>query len=240
MLSRLRFIAPRFTSAKSTFVAIFAITGGLFAFPSFEEAKSAADQGSAKGQGIVATYYAIGWQTSKNPVLAVSYAQQSARAGDPLGKFRLGALLRNGEGITKDEALGLRLQNEAAAIWGKGFDEGDPFAMTAVGVALFQGKVVTQDKARAAQLYKKAADMGYAPAQFNYAMCAKDGQGIPINPDLCLAYLSKSAENGYRLANEALGQPTSTASTASESTSTDKKNSSETPKSKPLKIQTDL
>ena len=236
---RLRIIFSWITRAAVIFSVFCAFICNLHAF-SFLEAKSEADQGDAQSQAIVATYYALGWQTTKDPALDVHYAQQSAKAGNPLGKFRLGSLLRNGDGIAKDEASGLRLQNEAAKIWSKGVDESDPFTLTAIGVALFQGKVIKQHKEQAAQFYKKAADMGFAPAQFNYAMCAKDGQGIPINPDLCLAYLNKSSENGCRLANEALGQPTSTASTISESTSTDKNKSSETPKNKPAKIQTDL
>ena len=208
-----RIVTSRYIRTNAIFATIFAVAGSLFAFPDFERAKIEADQGNSKAQGIVATYYAIGWQTDKNLDLATQYAEQSANAGDPLGKFRLGSLLRNGEGIPEDEAAGIRLQNEAAAIWGKGFDESDPFTLTAIGVALFQGKIVKQDKTQAAQFYKKAADMNFAPAQFKYAMCAKDGQGIQKDSATCVTYLSKAAESGYRLAQEALGQSSSTLST---------------------------
>ena len=207
MIKHLHILAPELKRTIALSAAVLVTVGSLFAYPDFEEAKSGADQGDAQAQAVVATYYALGWQTAKDPALAARYAEQSAKAGNPLGKFRLGALLRNGEGVAKDEAAGLRLQNEAAGIWSKGFDENDPFALTAIGVALFQGKVVSQDKTKAAQLYKKAADMGFAPAQFNYAMCAKDGQGIPKDTALCTEYLSKAADSGYRLAQEALGQP---------------------------------
>lgn len=180
----------------------------LAAFPAFSDVLADAGAGDPGAQAIAATYYALGWQTAKDPALAARYARQSADAGDPLGKFRLGALLRSGEGTAKDEASGLRLQKEATGIWAeKGYPQDDPFTLTAIGVALFQGKVLQQDKATAAQFYKKAADMGFAPAQFNYAMCAKDGQGIPKDPALCAEYLSKAAASGYRLAHEALGQP---------------------------------
>ena len=208
MLRHLLILTSELKRAIALSAAVLVTAGSLFAFPGFEEAKSEADRGDAQAQAIVATYYALGWQTAKDPALAARYAEQSANAGNPLGNFRLGALLRNGEGVAKDETAGLRLQNNAAGIWSKGFDQGDPFALTAIGVALFQGKVVPQNKAQAAQLYKKAADMDFAPAQYNYAMCAKDGQGIPKNTALCAEYLSKAAGCGYRLAQEALGQPT--------------------------------
>jgi hypothetical protein len=207
MIKHLHILAPKFKRTIALTAAVLVMASSLFAYPDFEEAKSGADQGDAQAQAVVATYYALGWQTGKDPALATQYAKQSANAGNPLGKFRLGALLRNGEGVAKDEPVGLRLQNDAVGIWSKGFDENDPFALTAIGVALFQGKVAQQDKAQAAQLYKKAADMDFAPAQYNYAMCAKDGQGIPKNTALCTEYLSKAAGSGYRLAQEALGQP---------------------------------
>jgi len=69
----------------------------------FEEAKAAADSGDSHAQAIVAMHYSLGWQVEKNPELALQYANQSASAGDALGLYRLGALLRSGEGVTKDE-----------------------------------------------------------------------------------------------------------------------------------------
>ena len=178
MIKHLHILAPKFKRTIALSSAALVTVGSLFAYPDFEEAKSVADQGDAQAQAVVATYYALGWQTAKDPALAARYAGQSAKAGNPLGKFRLGALLRNGEGVAKDEAAGLQLQNEAAGIWSNAIDESDPFQITAVGVALFQGKVVSQDMVKAAQLYKKAADMGFAPAQFKYGMCLMAGHGI--------------------------------------------------------------
>jgi TPR repeat protein len=230
----------RLSGKPAILLTIALAIANLYAFPDFEEAKSSADAGEADAQAIAATYYALGWQTEKNPEAAIQYAEQSSRSGNPLGKFRLGAMMRNGEGIPKDEPRGLSLQAEAVKIWSQDFDEEDPFSLTALGVALFQGKVLPQDKVMAAKYYKKAADLDFAPAQYNYAMCAKDGQGIPKDPSLSQKYLQKAAQNGYRLANEALGQPASTPSAASESTSTHKNKSPEPPKYKPSKYQTDL
>jgi TPR repeat protein len=230
----------RLSGVPAILLTIAIATANLYAFPDFEQAKSGADAGEADAQAIAATYYALGWQTEKNPEAAIQYAEQSSQSGNPLGKFRLGAMMRNGEGIPKDEPRGLSLQSEAVKIWSQDFDEEDPFSLTALGVALFQGKALPQDKALAAKFYKKAADLDFAPAQYNYAMCAKLGEGIPKDPSLSQKYLQKAAQNGYRLANEALGQPASTPSAASESTSTHKNKSPEPPKYKPSKYQTDL
>jgi hypothetical protein len=195
----------RLSGKPAILLTIAIATANLYAFPDFEEAKSSADAGEADAQAIAATYYALGWQTEKNPEAAIQYAEQSSRSGNPLGKFRLGAMMRNGEGIPKDEPRGLSLQAEAVKIWSQDFDEEDPFSLTALGVALFQGKVLPQDKVMAAKYYKKAADLDFAPAQYNYAMCAKLGEGIPKDSSLSQKYLQKAAQNGYRLAQEALG-----------------------------------
>jgi len=145
----------------------------------FDEAKQLADQGDAYGEAVVAFHYSVGWQTEKNLELAAEYAMSSARKGHPLGIFRLGALRRAGEGIEKNEEQGLALQKKAFD--GLNDMSGNPYAITALGVMLFQGKVVPENKKEAARLYKIAADMGFAPAQFNYAMCAEAGHGVEIN-----------------------------------------------------------
>lgn len=103
MIKHLHILAPKFKRTIALTAAVLVTASSLFAFPDFEEAKSEADQGDAQAQAVVATYYALGWQTGKDPALAAQYAKQSANAGNPLGKFRLGALVRNGEGVAKDE-----------------------------------------------------------------------------------------------------------------------------------------
>lgn len=153
----------------------------------FEEAKQLADQGAAYGEAIVAFHYSVGWQTEKNLELAAKYAISSTQKGHPLGAFRLGALLRSGDGVPKNEAQGIDLQSKAIA----GLDKmaGNPYALTALGVALFQGKVVREDKKLAAQLYKHAADMGFAPAKFNFSMVLNDGHGVSKDANASQQYL---------------------------------------------------
>ena len=177
---------------------------------SFEEAKSLADQGDAYGEAIAAFHYSVGWDTDKNLEMAAQYAQSSAEKKNPLGLFRLGSLTIAGEGVEKNEELGLALQDEA--LTGLNEMEGNPYSITALGVALFQGKVLDQDHATAAKLYKKAADMGFAPAQYNYAKCAEFGHGIPKNKAVSKMYLQKSAAQGYPLALVATGKAPGTAS----------------------------
>jgi len=164
----------------------------------FAESKAQADQGDAFAEAVVAFHYTLGWQTEKNLELAVQYAKSSAEKKNPLGLFRLGALTLAGEGVEKNEKEGLELQDESLV--GLNEMEGNPYSITALGVALFQGKVLDEDQETAAKLYKKAADLGYAPAQYNYAKCAELGQGIAKNLVVSKLYLQKAAAQNYPLA----------------------------------------
>jgi TPR repeat protein len=161
----------------------------------FQEAKALADEGNAYGEAIVAFHYSAGWQTEKNPELAAKYALSSTQKGHPLGAFRLGSILRSGDGVQKNENQGLELQKRA--FQGLNNMSGNPYAITALGVILFQGKVVPENKKEAARLYKIAADMGFAPAQFNFAMCTELGHGISKDPDASKEYIRKALYTGY-------------------------------------------
>ena len=201
--------------------AIFSLCGVAFAqtnnaILTFDEAKELADQGDAFGEAVVAFHYSIGWQTEKNPELALENAQSSADKGNPLGMFRLGSFFLWGDGVEKNEEAGLALQDQA--LMGLNEMEGNPYSITALVVVLFQGKVLDKDLATAAKLYKKAADMGFAPAQYNYAKCAEFGHGIPKNMALSKQYLQKAAAQNYPLAlSGGTGSVASTAKASSPS-----------------------
>jgi TPR repeat protein/uncharacterized caspase-like protein len=187
-------------------IPAFAQSSGLM---TFEEAKRRADNGDSFAQAVVALHYQLGWNTEKSAELASKYAIASANAGEPLGQFRLGALMREGTGVLKNEQQGLALQ---AASFSGLYNAQDPYSLTAAAIMIFQGKVVGQDIAQderrrdAAALYKKAAEMGYAPAQFNYAMCADAGHGIPKSIGERDNYLQVAKYHGYPLAEEWLKQ----------------------------------
>jgi uncharacterized caspase-like protein len=156
---------------------------------SFEDAKAAADNGNPYAQAVVSLHYELGWQTVQSVDNAVRYAAESAQAGNPLGMYCYGALLRSGTCGDRRKAEGLEMQIKSL----KGLDqmarENNPYAMTSVGVVLFQGELVPQDLDNSALWYKNAADKKYYPAMFNYAMCAYSGKGIKKNTELAYKYI---------------------------------------------------
>jgi TPR repeat protein len=48
----------------------------------------------------------------------------------------------------------------------------------------------------AAELFRKAADMGYAPAQYNLGYCYKYGDGVPRDLAASAEWYRKAAEQG--------------------------------------------
>jgi TPR repeat protein len=84
-------------------------TAGAQVLP-FDQAKERADTGDAFAQAIVAMHYQLGWNTEKNLEQAAKYATASSKARSPLGYFRVGTMIRNGEVFAKDEKKGLELQ----------------------------------------------------------------------------------------------------------------------------------
>ncbi len=161
----------------------------------FDEALRRADQGDAYAQAVVSIYYSLGYLTNRDASKAYQYARRSAEQDDPLGIYRLGVILERGEGVAA-------LPEEGARLKGMAFDRlkamsGDPYALTALGVMTLRGENTRRNETEAARLYKLAADLGYAPAQYNYSACCIAGRGIPKNPAWADKYWRMAYEQGY-------------------------------------------
>ena len=68
------------------------------------------------------------------------------------------------------------------------------------------GDVVTTNPGMARAYFERAAKQDYAPAQYELAMCYKNGFGIRKNPEKCVEILTKAAEAGHARAQAALGR----------------------------------
>ena len=168
----------------------------------FGEAFSQANDGDAYAQAILSIYYGLGYKTQKDVEKAAEYAMKSAKQGHPLGIYRLGVMRQNGEGMVKSEEQGKKLR--AQSVEGLNKLQGDPYALTALGVMLYRGEVLEKNKSEAARVYRLAADQGYAPAQYSYAVCLNQGLGVDKDPDLAKRYLDKSAAQFYPPALEGM------------------------------------
>ena len=172
---------------------------------SFREALVRADNGEAYAQAVVSIYYAIGYKTEKDILKAADYAMRSAKQEHPLGAYRLASMVENGDGFDKDLQMARSLKEAAFDALNK--MQGDPYAITALGIMLFRGEGGLQkNEAEAARLYRLAADMGYAPAQYNYSACLIFGKGVPKNRDIGIRYWKMACEQGYSIALKGMPQ----------------------------------
>ena len=77
---------------------------------------------------------------------------------------------------------------------------GDPVAQSVLGYKYDVGEDVPQDHAMAASWYRRAAERGYANAQFNLAEMLLDGVGVEQSSEQAFAWYSKAAIQGHSTA----------------------------------------
>ena len=67
------------------------------------------------------------------------------------------------------------------------------------------GQAVSQDYQEAAAWYRKAAEQGYARAQFNLGVMYRHGQGVRQNAQEAVTWYRKAAQQGHAWAQANLG-----------------------------------
>ena len=163
---------------------------------SLNDAEDRARDGDAYAQAVVSIYYAVGYKAQKNIAKAADYAMRSAKQEHPLGGYRLACMVENGEGFDKDPAIAQEFKK--LAFDGLNNMEGDPYAITALGIMFFRGEGgAPKLPSEAVRLYLIAADMGYAPAQYNYSAALALGQGVAKNDSESLKYWRAAYDQGY-------------------------------------------
>jgi hypothetical protein len=163
---------------------------------SFTKANQLADSGDSRAQAILSIYYGVGYKTQKDTAKAAEFALASAKQRNPLGIYRVAAMMENGDGFEKNEAEAKKLKE--AAFDGLNAMQGDPYALTAIGIMLFRGEGgLRQDREQAVKLYKMAADLGYAPAQYNYSAALALGHGAPIDKETSMRYWRMAYDQEY-------------------------------------------
>jgi len=114
--------------------------------------------------------------------------QSRAKSGDTKAQIGLAIRLRDGKGVTKDDAEALMWAHKAA-------DAGNADAMDFVGFAYLRGAVVKRNPAIAIAYFKEAADES-AQAAFNLGQCYFGAQGTEQDCPKALEWWKKAAEKG--------------------------------------------
>ena len=124
----------------------------------FQQQKQKAEQGDARAQLTLGTYYAIGRGVPKDPMEAVKWYHLSAEQGYAPAQYRLGFCYAIGIGVARD-------YTEAVKWYRLSADQGNALAQNNLGRCFYFGHGVAQDYAEAEKWYRKAAAQGNLAAQ---------------------------------------------------------------------------
>ncbi len=85
----------------------------------------------------------------------------------------------------------------ARAFWQPLADNYDLAALRNIGHLYRLGQGVARDGEKAVRYYTRAAELGFAPAQFNLAVMLHEGDGIPTDTEAARYWALRAANAGY-------------------------------------------
>lgn len=147
--------------------------------------RTAAAQGDAAAQFIVASRFLDGDGVAQDAANAAFWYEQAAASGLAPAQYRLATLLERGKGVAQDAAAALSWYQRAAR-------QGNVKAMHNAAVLSVSGEAGIVDHVAAFSLFASAAERGLRDSQFNLAVLHERGLGT--GPDKAEAYV------WYRLA----------------------------------------
>lgn len=189
-------------------------------------AQQAADRESDVGYTLLGQLY----YDEESYIFAKIYLEKGAILGNNQARLLLADMYHEGKGVEKDTEKARALLQDAIA---DGSDEAklklsiynladnhndldavahdeqsaegnDPAALFILSNRYEVGKGVEKDLNKSFSLCKRAADMGYAPAQYTVAMYYGRGQGTAKDDKEAFNYLLKSAKQDFDMAYGAL------------------------------------
>lgn len=124
---------------------------------------------------------------------AAKWYELAARQGLAEAQNNLGVMLKDGQGVERDEAKAVEWFRLAAR-------QGNVLAQSNLGWMFHGGRGVEQDYDSAQYWYRQAAQQGHAAAQNNLGLLFRDGLGLPQDSDSARYWFSLAAEQGLRQA----------------------------------------
>ena len=124
---------------------------------------------------------------------AFEHCRKNAESGIPESQYELSVRYALGSGVEKDEAKAAEWCQKAAA--------GYPEAQFEIGYKYYTGNhgVTRPDYVKAIEWYKKAADSGYAEANYKIGIMYQYGEGVKQDEVKALDYFHKGVATGCRM-----------------------------------------
>ncbi len=120
---------------------------------------------------------------------ALAEWQPLADEGHAGAQFNLGAMYRDGQGVTQDPS-------EAAWWFSKAAESGHMRAQYGLAAMYAEGDTLPQDFAEAAKWYALAAEQGHAEAQYDLAVLLANGEGVTKDLVSALKWLKLAGAAG--------------------------------------------
>ena len=95
--------------------------------------------------------------------------------------------------------------DQAVSEWSAPDMANDPRALFALGVMYMRGVGVDAAMDQGAAFYRRAADLGYASAQYNLGLAYFNGRGVEKDVEQSAAWWRKAADQGHAVAQYNLG-----------------------------------
>jgi TPR repeat protein len=149
----------------------------------FNEWQPLADQGYAAAQSSLGWLYENGKGVLEDDEQAIKWYQKAADQGYAKAQYDLGSMYRSSEDV--------RQKSELSVTWYK------TLYATAKGVL--------KNDTEAVKWYRKAANQGYAEAQYGLGRMYDYGEGVRESDNQAVKWYQKAADQGYAKAQSHLG-----------------------------------
>lgn len=160
--------------------------------------RKAAKQGHARAYLQLGHCHHFGDGVPVNMKKAIRLYERAVEGGNDEALYRLGKIYLDGEGVKKAPCLATTYLWVAAE---KGHDD----SQLQLGYCLYHGiGFAKRDFDEAARWYSRAAKQGNKVAQFNLAMCYREGDGVKKSHRWCRYWLEQAAAQMHRRSRQLL------------------------------------
>ena len=166
----------------------------------YEQIREAADEGNAIALYMMAAYFSQGYGVQPiNKQKAIAYFKKSYEAGYPVAGYDVAASLPDGSPEQKE------IRNHAKDNILELANEEDVFAQASAAWGYREGYGTAVDHVKAVKWVRKAAEQGFARAQYDLGLMYEFGTGVERSNEKALEWLQKAAEQGFARAQYSLG-----------------------------------
>ena len=166
----------------------------------YEQIRKAADEGNAIALYMMAAYFSQGYGVQPiNKQKAIAYFKKSYEAGYAVAGYDVAASLPDGSPEQKE------IRNHAKDNILELANEEDVFAQASAAWGYREGYGTAVDHVEAVKWVRKAAEQGFARAQYDLGLMYEFGTGVERSNEKAAEWYLKAAEQGYADAQYNLG-----------------------------------